>query len=141
MRNAITGFKDFIVRGNVVELAVAVVLGVAFNAVVQSLVKDLLTPLIGAIFGKPDFSSLSFSINGSQFNYGNFINALIAFISVAAAIYFFVILPLQRMKERGADEEPAVKDCPYCLSEIPYKATRCKACTAELDEGPAPTPA
>lgn len=135
MRNAITGFKEFIVRGNVVDLVIAVVLGVAFNVVVQSLVKDLLTPLIGVIFGKPDFSSLSFSINGSQFNYGNFINALIAFISVAAAIYFFVILPLQKMKERGAEDEPTVKDCPYCLSEIPYKATRCKACTAELDPG------
>jgi large conductance mechanosensitive channel len=141
MKNVITGFKEFIVRGDVVELAVAVVLGVAFNVVVQSLVKDLLTPLIGAIFGKPDFSSLSFSINGSQFNYGNFINALIAFVSVAAAIYFFVILPLQKMKERGADgEEPTVKDCPYCISEIPTKAVRCKFCTAELDQGSA-TPA
>lgn len=132
MKNVITGFKEFIVRGNVVDLAVAVVLGTAFNVVVQSLVKDLLTPLIGAIFGEPDFSALSFSINGSQFNYGNFFNALIAFISVAAAIYFFVILPLQRMKERGEGEEPTVKDCPHCLSEIPYGATRCKACTAEL---------
>ena len=86
---------------------------------------------------KPDFADLTFTINGSQFNYGNFINALIAFVSVAAAIYFFVILPLNKMKERGSDPdaEPAVKDCDFCLSEIPYKATRCPSCTSEL--GPA----
>ena len=134
MKDALDGFKEFLARGNVVDLAVAVVIGAAFNTVVQSLVKDLLTPLIAAIFGEPDFSALSFTIHGSQFNYGNFLNALIAFISVAAAIYFFVVMPLRKMKERGADpgEDPAVKDCPYCLSEIPFKASRCRDCTAEL---------
>lgn len=132
MKGVLSGFKEFVVRGNVVDLAVAVVIGVAFNAVVQSLVKDLLTPLIAAVFGEPDFSGLGFSINGSELHYGNFINALIAFLMVAAAIYIFVILPLQRMKERGGDEEPTVKDCPHCLSEIPAKASRCKFCTAEL---------
>ncbi len=133
MRNILDGFKEFIARGNVIDLAVAVVIGAAFNVVVQSMVSDLLTPLIAAIFGEPDFSALSFTINGSQFNYGNFLNALISFLTVATAIYFFVVLPLNKLKERGeAGKEPTVKDCPFCLSEIPYKATRCKACTTEL---------
>jgi large conductance mechanosensitive channel len=132
--DALTGFKEFLARGNVVDLAVAVVIGAAFNGVVQSLVKDLLTPLIAAIFGEPDFSALSFTINGSEFGYGNFINALIAFVSVAAAIYFFVVVPLRKMKERGEDpdSEPAVKDCPQCLSEIPFQASRCRYCTAKI---------
>jgi large conductance mechanosensitive channel len=134
VKKVLTGFKDFVVRGNVVDLAVAVVLGLAFNAVVQSLVKDLVTPLIATIFGEPDFSALSFTINGSVFHYGNFVNAAIAFLLVAAAIYFFVIVPLRRLKERRAgDQEPSVKDCPHCLSEIPAKATRCRFCAAELD--------
>ncbi len=133
MKNVLSGFRDFIARGNVVDLAVAVVIGVAFNEVVQSLVADLLTPLIAVIFGEPDFSALSFTINGSKFSYGNFINALISFLTVAAAIYFFVIAPLRHMKERHeAGEEPTVIDCPHCLSEIPAEASRCRHCTAEL---------
>jgi large conductance mechanosensitive channel len=133
MRKALNGFKEFIARGNVVDLAVAVVLGAAFNIVVQSLVKDLLTPLIAAVFGEPDFSALSFTINGSTFGYGNFLNALISFLTVAVAIYFFVILPLHKLKERdSAGEEPTVRDCPQCLSEIPVKAVRCRYCTAKI---------
>ena len=95
----IAGFRSFISRGNIVELAVAVVIGAAFGAVVTSLVADLITPLIGAIIGEPDFSGLTFTINGSEFTYGNFINALIAFVTVAAAIYFFVVVPLERLNE------------------------------------------
>jgi large conductance mechanosensitive channel len=125
----LSGFKDFISRGNVVDLAVAVVIGTAFAALVASLVADLLTPLIAAIIGEPDFSDLSFTINGSVFSYGNFINALITLISVAAAIYLFVILPLEKIKERRGPVDPGIKECPECLSEIPSAATRCAHCT------------
>jgi large conductance mechanosensitive channel len=125
------GFREFISRGSVVELAVAVVIGTAFAALVKSLVDDLLTPIIAAIIGEPDFSQLSFTINGSVFTYVNFINALITFLSVAMAVYFFVIMPLNRLKERGTDgEESPIKECPECLSEIPTGASRCAYCTA-----------
>ena len=108
-------------------------IGAAFNVVIQSLVKDLLTPLIAAVFGEPDFSALHFTIHGSQINYGNFLNALISFLSVAAAIYFFVVLPLNKLKEReAAGEEPTVRECPQCLSEIPARAGRCRYCTAKI---------
>lgn len=125
------GFRDFISRGNVVDLAVAVVIGTAFTAVVTALVADILTPVVAAIFGEPDFSGLDFTINGSVFKYGEFLNALIAFLSIAAAIYFFVVLPLDKLKERrGPKEEPGIKECPECLSEIPLAAKRCSACTS-----------
>ncbi len=127
------GFKDFIMRGNVIDLAVAIVIGTAFAALVGSLVADILTPVIAAIIGKPDFSNLAFTINGSRFTYGNFINALITFISVAGAVYFFVIVPLEKAQSlRGGDPDLATRDCPECLSEIPAKARRCAHCTSPL---------
>jgi len=127
------GFKQFILRGNVVDLAVAVVIGVAFGAVVAALVKDLLTPLIAALVGKPDFSAIRFTVNGSEFLIGDFINALVAFIRVAAAIYFFVIAPMNAITERRrrgqAPPDPTTKKCPECLSEVPIAARRCAFCT------------
>lgn len=127
-------FKDFLMRGNIVDLAVAVVIGGAFGLLVQSLVADLLTPLLAAIFGKPDFSNLQFTINGSAFKYGNFINALIAFVSVAGAIFFFVVKPVNALEERRkAGLDPETKECPECLSEIPFAAKRCAHCASEVD--------
>jgi large conductance mechanosensitive channel len=132
------GFGAFIMRGNVVDLAVAVVIGGAFGAVVTALVKDLVTPLIAALVGKPDFSAISFTINNSKFLIGDFINALVAFILVAAAIYFFVIAPMTAVTTRfkKPDEAPTVETCPECLSEIPLHAHRCKFCTAVLAAAP-----
>lgn len=128
------GFKDFLFRGNVIDLAVAVVIGAAFGGVVTALVKDLLTPLIAAIVGKPDFSALTFTVNGSKFLYGEFINAVVSFVLVGAAIYFFVVLPmkavLDRMKKPEAPAAPSTKSCPECLSEIPIAARRCGHCTS-----------
>jgi large conductance mechanosensitive channel len=128
------GFKQFLLRGNVIDLAVAVVIGGAFGAVVTALVKDLITPLIAAIGGKPDFSSLHFEINGSKFPIGDFVNALIAFVMVAAAIYFFVVAPMNaltaRMHRGEAPPDPSTKKCPECLSEIPIAAKRCAFCTS-----------
>lgn len=132
MRGVLKEFKDFIVRGNVIDLAVAFVLGVAFSAVVSALVKDLVTPIIAAIVGKPDFSALSFTINNSRFLYGDFIDALITFMSVAAAIFFFVVKPINALaaaRARGKPpEDPSTKLCSECLSEIPIAATRCAYC-------------
>jgi large conductance mechanosensitive channel len=129
-------FKQFIMKGNVVDLAVGVVIGVAFGAVVTALVQDLVTPLIGAFGGQPDFSSLSFTINDSEFLYGHFINALLSFISIAAVIFFFVVKPLNKLQERAArnktPEDPTEKKCPECLSEIPKAAKRCKYCTTKI---------
>ena len=127
------GFRKFLLRGNLIELAVAVVIGVAFGAIVASLVKDLITPLIAAIGGKPDFSSLSFTINKSKFAYGDFINALLAFLIIAAVVYFLVVSPVVKLlavMERK--QEAADRSCPECLSEIPIAATRCKFCTATV---------
>ena len=127
-------FKDFLLRGNIVDLAVAVVIGAAFNAVVQSLVADLLTPLIAAIFGKQDFSALSFTINNAVFTYGNFLNQVIAFVITAFAIFFFVVKPMNRVMARFKKPEAApapTKICPECLSEIPAAAKRCAFCTSE----------
>lgn len=130
------GFKQFLLRGNVVDLAVAVVIGGAFGAVVTALVKDLITPLIAAIGGKPDFSALQFVINGSKFPIGDFINALIAFLMVAAAIYFFIVAPMNalmaRMNRGEAAPDPTTKKCPECLTEIPIAAKRCSACTSPV---------
>jgi large conductance mechanosensitive channel len=140
MANMLRGFREFISRGNVVELAVAVVIGAAFGALVTSLVADLITPLIAMIFGEPDFSDLTFTVNGSKFTYGSFLNALFAFLTVAAAIYFLVVTPMNKLEERRRrGQDPDTKECPYCLSEIPAKASRCAHCTAELgiaDPGP-----
>ena len=128
------GFGNFIMRGNVVDLAVAVVIGAAFGAVVTALVKDLITPLIAAIAGKPDFSALAFEINHSRFLIGDFMNALVAFLLVAAAIYFFVILPMNSITTRfkSNDAAPALKECPECLGNIPAQARRCQFCTTTL---------
>jgi large conductance mechanosensitive channel len=127
------GFKEFILRGNVVDLAVAVVIGAAFGAVVAAFVADVITPLIAAIFGKPDFGSLLFTINHSAFKYGLFINVLIAFVLVAAAVYFAIVVPMNAVAARRAKgEDPTTKECPECLSEIPIGARRCSHCTSEL---------
>ena len=145
MTGLLKDFKAFLLRGNIVDLAVAVVLGIAFGAVVKALVSDLLTPIIALIFGKPDFGALSFTINSSHFLYGDFINALIAFISVAAAIFFFVVKPLNVLAARRAagapDPDSDTRACPECLSEIPKAARRCSFCTAvvgSVPEQPAP---
>lgn len=129
----IKGFGRFLMRGNVIDLAVAVVIGAAFGAVVTALVKDLLTPLIAAIAGKPDFAALAFTVNGSRFAIGDFINALIAFVLVAAAVYYFIVAPMNAIVERfkkPSAEPLALRECPECLSDIPAAATRCKFCTA-----------
>ncbi len=126
------GFRQFVFRGNVVDLAVAVVIGAAFGAVVTAFVKDLLTPLIAAIAGKPDFSRFTFKLNNSEFLYGDFINAVVAFLLVAAAIYFFVIVPMNALTARlhrgEAPPDPTTKKCPECLSDIPIAARRCAHC-------------
>lgn len=128
----LSGFKQFILRGNVVDMAVGVVIGAAFATVVSAFTKDLLTPLIAAIIGKPDFSAISFSINGSVFAFGDFINAAISFLLVAAAVYFFVVVPVNalvsRMRKAPAPADPSTKKCPECLSEIPITARRCAHC-------------
>jgi large conductance mechanosensitive channel len=127
------GFKEFLFRGNVVDLAVAVVIGAAFGSVVSAFVKDLLTPLIAAIVGKPDFSGLTFTLNNSKFLYGEFINAAVAFVLVGTAVYFFVMVPMkavtERLKPKEAPAAPATRKCPECLSEIPVAARRCAFCT------------
>ena len=127
------GFKAFLLRGNVVDLAIAVVIGVAFTAVITAFAKDLVTPLIAAIGGRPDFSALYFTINKSKFLYGDFINIVIAFVIIAAVVYFLVVLPYQALVERSRKEPPAdptTKKCPECLSEIPKDARRCAFCTS-----------
>lgn len=128
-------FKQFLLRGNVVDMAIGVVVGVAFGTVVTALVKNLLTPLISAVVKEPDFSSFSFTINGSQFMYGDFINALISFLLVSAAIFFFVIKPMNILIARSHKEppvDPTTKKCPECLSEIPIAAKRCSHCAQPL---------
>jgi large conductance mechanosensitive channel len=130
------GFKQFLLRGNVIDLAVAVVIGGAFGTVVTALVKDLVTPLIAAIVTKPDFSAIKFSVNGSLFAIGDFINALISFLLVAAAIYFFVVAPVNAIMARArrgeAPPDPTTKQCPECLSTIPIQARRCAFCTSPV---------
>lgn len=131
----LSGFKQFILRGNVVDLAVGVVIGAAFGSVVTALTKDLLTPLIAAIVGKPDFSNLSFTINGTLFPIGDFINAAVSFLLIAAAVYFFVVLPLNALMARVHKETPAppsTKKCPECKMEIPIDARRCGHCTSQV---------
>jgi large conductance mechanosensitive channel len=129
----LSDFKQFVLRGNVVDLAVAVVVGIAFAAVVKALVTDLLTPIIALIVGKPSFENLSFTINGSHFLYGDFINALITFVSIAVAVFFFVVAPINALMKRRAQEDPDTKECPECTSAIPINARRCPQCTARLE--------
>jgi large conductance mechanosensitive channel len=130
----VKGFRDFILRGNLVDLAVAVVIGAAFTAVVTALVKDLITPLIAAIGGQPNFDNLSFTINGSHFLYGAFINALLTFLIVATVVYFFVVRPVAALFERlmPKKEVAPTRSCPECLSDIPAAARRCSFCTAQV---------
>jgi large conductance mechanosensitive channel len=127
-------FKAFLLRGNVVDLAVAVVIGAAFKTVIDSLVADIITPIIAAIGGQPDFSALHFTINESRFNYGNFINAVIAFVIVAAAIFFIVVKPMNALlaRRQKTTEEPTTRPCPQCLAEVPIAATRCQFCTQPI---------
>ena len=129
----LSGFKQFILRGNVVDLAVGVVIGAAFGAVVSSLTADLLTPFIAALVGKPDFSSIVFTVHGAVFKLGNFLNALVSFLLIAAAVYFFVVTPINalvaRMRKAPAPADPTTKKCKECLSEIPIDARRCAHCT------------
>ena len=132
----LNGFKQFLLRGNVIDLAVAVVTGGAFGTVVAALVKDILTPLIAAIVGQPDFSAIQFTVNGSKFLIGDFINAVVAFVLVAAAIYFFVVTPMNafiaRRRRGEAPPDPTTKKCPECLSEVPIAARRCAFCAQPL---------
>ena len=130
------GFRQFILRGNVIDLAVAVVMGGAFGAVVTALVKDLLTPLIAALIGKPDFSAISLTVNGSQFLIGDFINALVAFLLISLAVYYAVVVPVNAIVARSrrgeATPDPTTKKCPECLSEVAIAARRCAFCTSPL---------
>ncbi len=129
------GFKEFILKGNVVDMAVGVVVGVAFGNVVKAMVEDLITPLIGAFGGTPDFSAFSFTINHSKFLVGDFLNSLISFLSISAVIYFAVVVPMNRLKSKissGKSVDPTEKTCTECLSLIPIKASRCKYCTSSV---------
>jgi large conductance mechanosensitive channel len=136
--NILNDFKQFLLRGNVVDLAVAVVIGAAFGAVITALVEDLLTPLIAAIGGQQDFSALDFTINDSTFRYGDFINKVVTFVSIATAVFFFVVVPINALIARSRREPPAdptTRKCPECLSEIPIDARRCAFCTSEMRTG------
>ena len=128
----LSGFKQFILRGNVVDLAVGVVIGAAFGSVATALTKDLLTPLIAAVVGKPDFSAISFTMGKTVFPIGDFINAAVSFLLIAAAVYFFVVTPINalisRTRKAPAPADPTTKKCPECLSEIPIDARRCAHC-------------
>ena len=129
------GFKQFLLRGNVVDLAVGVVIGAAFGGVVTAFTKDLLTPMIAAVAAKPDFSAIQFTINGSKFPVGDFVNAIVSFIIIATAVYYMVVLPVNALVSRARKEPPAdptTKKCPECMSEIPIGARRCAFCTSQL---------
>lgn len=128
------GFREFVLRGNVVDMAVGVVIGAAFGTIVSGFVKDLLTPLIAALVGKPDFSAYSFEVNGAKFLYGDFLNAVVAFLLIAAAVYYFVVLPVNALMARlnVGTPAPAKKPCPECLSEIPAAAHKCAFCTSPV---------
>jgi large conductance mechanosensitive channel len=126
-------FREFLLKGNLIEVAVALVLALALTAVVSSLVEDLLTPLIAAVFGQPDFAGLTFEINDSVFRYGEFLNAVIAFVLIGAVLFFFVVKPVDALAERRRKREDATtRECPECLMEIPVGARRCAHCTSVL---------
>ncbi len=128
-------FKEFLLRGNVIDLAVAVVIGAAFGAVVTAFVTNLITPLIGAIGGQPNFAEIDFEINGSTFGIGLFLNALISFVIIAAVIFFFVVKPMNLLIERsrrGPTPDPTTRKCPACFSDVPIAASRCAFCTSDL---------
>jgi large conductance mechanosensitive channel len=130
------GFKEFLLRGNVVDLAVGVVIGAAFGAVVTAFTKDLLTPLIAAVIAKPDFSAIQFTLNGSKFLVGDFVNTVVSFLIVATAVYYFVVLPINALVARSRKDpvpaDPTTKKCPECLSEINIQAKRCAFCTSPI---------
>ncbi len=132
------GFRDFCMRGNVVDLAVGIIVGTAFGAVVSSLVDDLIMPIIAALGGKPDFSQFLFTLNGAEFRYGAFLSTIITFVLIAAVIYFLIVVPLNRLaelRERGqAPAEATTKQCPECLSTIPRAARKCAFCASEQNE-------
>jgi large conductance mechanosensitive channel len=133
----LSDFKKFVLRGNVVDLAVAVVVGLAFTAMITAFVADLITPLIAAIFGKPDFSDLSFRLHGSTFRYGSFINAVLSFLIIATVVFFAVVVPLTALMKRlnlvpKEEPKPETRECPQCLSDIPVAARRCAFCTSEV---------
>jgi large conductance mechanosensitive channel len=133
----LSGFKKFILRGNVVDLAVGIMIGAAFTSLVNALVRDLFTPLIGAIVKIPDLSEMSFTVNGSEFLYGDFLNALISFLIIAVVVYFFVVLPVNaliaRVRKEPEIEKPVTKSCTECATEIPLAARRCPHCTSQLN--------
>jgi large conductance mechanosensitive channel len=130
----ITDFKKFLFRGNVVDLAVAIVVGTAFTAVIKALVADILTPIIALVFGQPNFGQLSFTINGSHFAYGDFLNSLFTFLTVAAAMFFLVVAPINKLMAMRAKEDPDTKPCPECTMAIPLDARRCPQCTSVIAE-------
>ncbi len=132
MVQVLRDFKSFLFRGNVVDLAVAIVVGTAFVAVIKALVTDILTPIIALIFGQPNFNDLSFTINSSHFAYGDFLDNIFTFLTVAAAMFFLVVLPINHLMARRAEEDPETKECPECTSAIPVKAHRCPLCTSQL---------
>jgi large conductance mechanosensitive channel len=137
----VKGFRDFLTRGNLIDLAVAVVIGTAFTTVVTAIVKDFITPLIGAIWGKKNFENLTFTIHGSMFDYGDLINAVLSFLIIAAVVYFLIVSPMARLVLRMSRSKAATeRDCPECLSSIPIAATRCAFCTVEVTPL-TPTPA
>ncbi len=130
-----SGFRAFVLRGNVVDLAVGIVIGAAFGTVVSALVKDLVTPLVAAIFGQPDFGGLYFTVHGSRFAYGDFLNAVVSFLLIALVVYYFIVVPYARFRshfEPPPAPAPAVRDCPECLSQVPVAARRCAHCAQPL---------
>ena len=136
-----SGFRKFILRGNVVDLAVGIVIGAAFTGVVQALVKSMITPLIGVFGGIPDFSDWYFTVNGSRFAVGEFVNALLSFMIMAAVVYYLVVVPVNALMDRFKPEESVElrkRDCPKCLSKIPYLAQRCAFCTADIEPADVP---
>jgi large conductance mechanosensitive channel len=130
-------FKTFLMRGNLVELAVAFVMGAVFAALLKAFIADLITPIIALVFGQPNFSTLSFTINGSHFAYGDFLNYLFTFVTTAAVIFFFVVRPYNALMARRSQEDPTTKPCPECTSAVPLRARRCPLCTSHIAEATA----